>query len=213
MDGCLIFDLDGTLVDSEPLCSQAFLDLLPEIELPLTGLMKRFRGRKLSGILADLEGIIGRSLPIGFEQDYRAQVEHLFKTELVAFPGVPEALSEISLPMCIASSGPRAKIDSALEKTNLKRFFGSRIFSSYDVGIWKPDPGLFLHAAHEMRVSPERCAVIEDSEVGVRAAKSAGMNVLLFCEGADPNIGTETFNSYSQLPERLATSFNSLESA
>ncbi len=171
MDGCLIFDLDGTLVDSEPLCSQAFLDLLPDIELPLTDLMKRFRGRKLTGILADLEGIIGRSLPIGFEQDYRAQVEHLFKTELAAFPNVSEALSEISLPMCIASSGPRAKIEAALEKTDLKRFFGSNIFSSYDVGIWKPDPGLFLHAAREMRVPPERCAVIEDSEVGIRAAK------------------------------------------
>ncbi|GHB27952.1 6-phosphogluconate phosphatase [Pseudovibrio japonicus] len=207
MDGCLIFDLDGTLVDSEPLCSQAFLDLLPEIELPLVDLMRRFRGRKLSCILDDLEGIIGRRLPVGFEADYRAQVEHLFNTELVAFPEVSEALCEISLPMCIASSGPRAKIESALEKTDLKRFFGPRIFSSYDVGIWKPDPGLFLHAAREMRVSPERCTVIEDSEVGVRAAKSAGMNVLKFCEGADPEIGTATFDSYSELPERLLTSF------
>ena len=205
MDECLIFDLDGTLVDSEPLCSRAFLDLLPEIELSLAELMKRFRGRKLSGILDDIEVILGRNLPVGFEQDYRAHVEHLFKTELKAFPGVSEALAEIPVPICIASSGPRAKIETALETTELKHFFGSRIFSSYDVGIWKPDPGLFLHAAREMGVLPECCTVIEDSEVGVRAAKSAGMKVLKFCEKAD----SETdFHSYSQLSECLTAIFD-----
>ncbi|EEA93647.1 HAD-IA family hydrolase [Pseudovibrio sp. JE062] len=206
MNGCLIFDLDGTLVDSEPLCSQAFLDLLPEIELPLDELMRRFRGRKLSGILSDIETIIGRPLPEDFERDYRTRVEHLFDTELMAFPGVAEALAKISLPMCIASSGPRAKIESALEKTELKRFFGSRIFSSYDVGIWKPDPGLFLHAAREMQCAPARCTVIEDSEVGVRAAKSAGMHVLKFCPEVEPQTG---FSSYNQLAERLESIFES----
>lgn len=198
-DRCLIFDLDGTLVDSEPLCSQAFLDLLPEINLPLSELMKRFRGRKLSGILADVESILERSLPDSFERDYRSRVDQLFKTELEAFPGVIEALSDIPMPMCIASSGPRAKIETALEKAGLKGFFGSKIFSSYEVGIWKPDPGLFLHAAWAMQFAPERCVVVEDSEVGTRAAKAAGMSVLKFCDQPDHEATAETFGSYRQL--------------
>ncbi|KZL29474.1 HAD-IA family hydrolase [Pseudovibrio sp. Ad37] len=204
-DRCLIFDLDGTLVDSEPLCSQAFLDLLPEINLPLSELMKRFRGRKLSGILADIESILERSLPDSFERDYRVRVDQLFKTELEAFPGVIVALSEISAPMCIASSGPRAKIETALEKAGLKSFFGSRIFSSYEVGIWKPDPGLFLHAAQVLQFSPERCVVVEDSEVGICAAKAAGMSVLKFCDQPDHEATAETFGSYRQLPRVLSS--------
>ncbi|WP_068001405.1 HAD-IA family hydrolase [Pseudovibrio axinellae] len=204
METCLIFDLDGTLVDSEPLCSQAFLDLLPEINVPLYELMRRFRGRKLSAILEDLECILGRSLPEGFEKTYRAQVELLFNAELEAFPGVHEALSDIPMRMCVASSGPRAKIEAALEKTNLSQFFGSRIFSSYEVGSWKPEPGLFLYAAKALQFAPERCIVVEDSDVGVRAAKSAGMKVLRFCDGPDHKVNADTFSSYKQLTGLLS---------
>lgn len=61
-------DLDGTLVDSEGLCNQAFLDLLPQLHDPLQILTERYRGQKLSSILIDLENRLGLNLPESFEQ-------------------------------------------------------------------------------------------------------------------------------------------------
>jgi len=200
---CIIFDLDGTLVDSEPLCTQAFLDLLPEIDTPLPELTEYFRGRKFAWMLNDLELRLGCRLSREFEVQYREHVDLLFETRLHAFDGVLEALKEISMPICIASSGPRAKIERALEITKLRCFFGSRIFSSYEVGIWKPDPGLFLHAAKTMNTPEHECLVVEDSEVGIEAAKSAGMHVLQFCRERDTQPSATLFTSYKEFPQAL----------
>ena len=130
MIDCIIFDLDGTLVDSEPLCNQAFIDLLPELSLSADNLLVRFRGRKLADIFCDIESMIGRALPNHFEAVYREQVEELFKSYLEAFPNVHDVLKTIEIKTCIASSGPREKIISALEKTGLDSIFAERIFSS-----------------------------------------------------------------------------------
>ena len=70
---CVIFDLDGTLVDSEGLCNQAFLDLLPELDCSLQSMVARYRGQKLAPILTDIEQRISRKLPADFEQNYRAR--------------------------------------------------------------------------------------------------------------------------------------------
>jgi beta-phosphoglucomutase-like phosphatase (HAD superfamily) len=83
---CVIFDLDGTLVDSEGLCNQAFLDLLPDLSLSPGELVRRYRGQKLALILSDIEREIGRKLPSGFEKDYRVRVAELFDSELVPIP-------------------------------------------------------------------------------------------------------------------------------
>lgn len=177
---CIIFDLDGTLVDSEPACSQALLDLLPELTEDLADLIQLYRGKKLADIFADIENKIGRDLPITFETSYRERVASIFDSDLRAMPGAAEALELITFPVCVASSGPRCKIQHALDLTGLSRFFGQRLFSSYDVGFWKPDPQLFLHAAKEMAIEPDRCVVVEDSSVGIAAAVSAGMQAVQY---------------------------------
>ena len=204
MIDCVIFDLDGTLVDSEPLCNQAFLDLLPELSLSTDDLLARFRGRKLADIFSDIESIIGHALPINFEATYREQVEVLFKSSLEAFPNVHDVQKTIEIKICIASSGPRKKIISALEKTGLDSIFGERIFSSYDIEKWKPDPSLFLHAASKMGTPPKSCLVVEDSLVGIAAAKSAGMIPLQFCDKASAISGVENFNAYKEFAEKLS---------
>jgi HAD superfamily hydrolase (TIGR01509 family) len=176
----MIFDLDGTLVDSELCCNQALIDLIPEIEDTATNLVSRYRGKKLANILADIGIRIGRGLPEDFEVTYRRRVSVLFDEQLQAMPWADEALSLISAPVCVASSGPMSKIRHALRLTGLDRHFGDRVFSSYDVGAWKPDPGLFLHAAREMGFSADQCIVVEDSPVGIAAAIAAGMRAIQF---------------------------------
>ena len=204
-DICVIFDLDGTLVDSETLCNQAFLDLLPELDEPVDALVVRYRGKKLGLILADLRSRLGRELPDGFETRYRQRVSELFDRELKPVAGVCEMLEATHYARCVASSGPSAKIRHALSVSGLGAYFGDRIFSAYDVGSWKPEPGLFLHAAQAMGFEPAHCIVVEDSDVGIAAAAAAGMAALQYApnNGAPVTNGLASFNSMHSLPALL----------
>jgi len=203
---CVIFDLDGTLVDSERLCNQAFLDLLPELPDTVELLTRRYRGKKLASILVDIESQLCQTLPDTFEQHYRQRVAELFSHELKPMPGVLEMLEATHFPKCIASSGPPLKIHQALQISGLASYFGDNIFSSYEVGSWKPEPGLFQYAANSMGFMPRQCVVVEDSEVGIEAAEAAGMKAFQYvpygetvpCQGGTP------FDDMSQLPLLLA---------
>lgn len=176
---CVIFDCDGTLVDSEYLCNLALEINLAQLDIQESAisLMDRYRGWKLSKIFDELEAIHKVKLN---ESKYRSLVAELFDRELKPIEGVSEALSKIQQVKCVASSAPLVKIEQALRVTNLSGFFGSHIFSSYIVKSWKPDPQLFLYAAQAMNFHPEECAVIEDSEVGLIAATKAGMQTYFF---------------------------------
>jgi HAD superfamily hydrolase (TIGR01509 family) len=177
---CVIFDLDGTLVDSEPLCNGAFLDLLPELDDSVEGMMQRYRGSRLAPVLVDLEARLGRALPEDFAALYRRRVAELFDQQLLAMPGALEMLRALDCTTCIASSGPMEKIRHSLRLGGLAPLFGTRVFSAYDVGSWKPEPGLFLHAAEVLGFEPAQCVVVEDSEPGLRAAQAAGMRAVHF---------------------------------
>lgn len=207
---CVIFDLDGTLVDSEGLCNQAFLDLLPELDEQLATLTLRYRGQKLSSILTDIEIRIGRPLPSDFEQRYRDHVSDLFINGLRPTPGALEMLEALSHARCIASSGPLSKIRHSLEVTGLAAFFSENLFSSYEIGVWKPDPGLFLHAATAMGFTPSECIVVEDSSVGIEAATAAGMRALRYVPGERLEIGVhgDTFGDMKTLPAILSRMAN-----
>jgi HAD superfamily hydrolase (TIGR01509 family) len=179
---CVIFDCDGTLVDSERLCCVLLARKLGEYGLRLDPeqLVRSYRGWPLAETLLDLSRQHGVRFDSELTKQYRAMELEAFETELAPIKGVEAALSRIALPRCVASSGPLAKIERALRVTRLGGFFGGNIFSAHQVNAWKPEPDLFLFAATRMGVSPARCAVIEDSVVGVTAARRAGMTPLFF---------------------------------
>jgi HAD superfamily hydrolase (TIGR01509 family) len=204
---CVIFDLDGTLVDSEGLCNQAFLDLLPQLNETVASLTRRNRDKKLAQILADLERRLCQTLPDTFEQQYRQRVAELFSHELKPMPGVLEMLDVMNFPKCIASSGPPLKIRQALQVSGLAPYFGDNLFSSYEMGSWKPEPGLFQYAAEAMGFMPGQCAVIEDSDVGIEAAAAAGMRAFRYVRNGEtsPRKAGEAvlFDDMLELPELL----------
>ena len=180
---CIIFDCDGTLVDSEFLCNLALEIKLRDygVNSSATDLVERFRGVKLTSILEAMEIEHHIKLKDDFEQSYRALVNDLFEQSLQPCQGVHEALNDLlDYPKCVASSGPLNKINKALSITDLSAHFNGNIFSAHEVKSWKPDPDLFLHAAQQMGFKPDECAVVEDSEVGITAAKLAGMKAILY---------------------------------
>jgi HAD superfamily hydrolase (TIGR01509 family) len=203
---CAIFDLDGTLVDSELLNNQAFADLLPDLEESVADLAARYRGRKLADILVDIEGRLGRALPPDFEHRYRERVTKLFASGLKATPGTAAMLEAHAFPRCVASSAPLGKIQQALNVSGLTRYFSGRIFSSYEIGSWKPEPGLFLHASEQMGFPPRQCVVVEDSEAGLGAALAAGMRVLYYApdDAAADRRADRIVRHMSEVPRFLA---------
>ena len=182
MTRCVLFDCDGTLVDSELLGNVALAEELARCGVAETGesLTARFRGHRLADMLATLEAAHGVALPAGFVDAYRRRAEAMFETGTAPIAGADAALAALGLPMCIVSNGPLAKIRQNLRVAGLARHFGDRLFSAYEVGSWKPDPGLFLHAAAAMGATPADCVVVDDGEPGIEAARRAGMRALWF---------------------------------
>ena len=178
---CIIFDSDGTLVDSEPLGHKCMEQELARYGYHVTSakMEQLYRGWKLHEILDDIaKSYETFNLPDNFIPDYRKALDRMFEKELKPMPRVKDVLNQLQLPICLASSGPISKIETALRVTGLKKFFEDRVFSAYEIGFWKPDPTLFLTAAEAMGCLPEECLVVEDSEVGVQAGVAANMNVV-----------------------------------
>ena len=133
-----------------------------------------------------------------------------FESQFQAVEGIHAALAAITVPVCVASNGQLRKMRHTLGLTKLLGHFEGRLFSAYEVGVWKPDPGLFLHAARTLGADPSRCVVVEDSLAGIRAAHAAGMRVLGYTAGhadAISELGAECaelLHSMAELPARLA---------
>jgi len=178
----IIFDCDGTLVDSEFLCNLAMEQQLAELgfKVDAAELTIEYRGVSLANIMSSLESRFSTTFPAQFEAEYRLKVLSLFDQHLKPNEGVIELIESLTIPFCIASSGPRKKIEHALKVTGLDKYFKDNIFSAHEVGSWKPEPGLFLHAANAMNVEPSNCYVVEDSLVGLQAANNAKMKCVYY---------------------------------
>jgi beta-phosphoglucomutase-like phosphatase (HAD superfamily) len=103
-----------------------------------------------------------------------------------------------------SNSGPQ-HVESSLKKTGLWKYFNGRIFTAEEVARCKPAPDVYLHAAQKLGYEPSQCVVVEDSAVGVRAAKAAGMTVFAYTRLSRAaelrELGAICFESMSQLPE------------
>ncbi|HVZ41079.1 MAG TPA: HAD-IA family hydrolase [Candidatus Kapabacteria bacterium] len=205
----VIFDCDGTLVDSEVLAHEIMIEMIAELghAFSMDEAMAAFRGRKMAECVALIERHIGRPVPESFVPEQRRRLAVAFRERLRPIDGALQLVRSMTLPFCVASSGPREKIELSLSLTGLRPYFGDRIFSSYEVGVWKPDPGLFLHAAQAMGVKPSECAVVEDSMPGIQAGIAAGMMVYALDSGHDAGPlppGVQVIRHLLELPHALA---------
>lgn len=179
---CIIFDCDGVLVDSEAISAKVFQEMIFELgtEIEFETVLEQITGTSMKENLQFISEIINGDLPAEFETEFRKRSYEAFKTDIKPINGIPDLLKKIKVPVGVASSGPVEKIRLNLTTTNLIHFFGENIFSSYEIGSWKPNPQIYLHAAKKMGFKPEECAVIEDSLPGIQAAKAGGFDVFGF---------------------------------
>ncbi|RFU82843.1 HAD family hydrolase [Streptomyces triticagri] len=199
----VIFDNDGVLVDSEPISNTILSGYLTELGHPTTyeDSLRDYMGAAVHRVHDLVRERTGRDLPAEFDATLHERVFAAFQRELQPVAGVEEVLAKLTaegVPYCVASSGSHERIRVGHLATGLDEWFEEDwIFSSEDVGRGKPAPDLFLHAARSMDADPQRTVVIEDSPLGVQAAKLAGMDVLAFTamtssdrlEGADGYFG------------------------
>ena len=203
----VIFDHDGTLVDSETIT----LDLLATMAVEAGAEVypedvERFVGADLRLVLAEIERRRGSRLPRDFLDTFRARQEQAIRDDLTEIDGASDLLAAIDLPIAVASNAPVVKLELCLGVTGLDRYFQSKhLVSAYDVGAWKPDPAVFVEAARILGHAPENCAVVEDSAPGLAGAVAAGMQVFaLDANGTLPKFdGVTTVGSLHELHEFL----------
>jgi HAD superfamily hydrolase (TIGR01509 family) len=209
----IIFDCDGVLVDSEVISCRAHADVLSRHGYPITSdeVFERFLGRSTRQANLEIETELGRKLPDDYHAELQDELFGNFERDLEAIRGIHDALDRITQRVCVASSGSHQRMRVSLGSTSLYERLAPNIFSASQVKNGKPAPDLFLFAASEMRVPPERCVVIEDSVVGIAGARAAGMTVFGFCGGSHcgpgyaeilRQAGTDlTFDDMRQLPD------------
>jgi HAD superfamily hydrolase (TIGR01509 family) len=178
----VVFDLDGVIVDSEHVWDEVRRQLAEE----RGGRWHDRASRDMMGMSSSewsryMHDVIGLPEP---PQEINSEVvrrlEAVYRERLPLIPGAVEAVEAFAArwPLGLASSSNREVIDFVLEVSGLTRSFTTTV-SSEEVRRGKPAPDVYLEAARRLDARPERCAAVEDSEAGIRSAKSAGMRVLV----------------------------------
>ena len=193
----ILFDMDGVLIDSEPLWRKAVIEIFKQVSITLTD--------------EDCESTAGLRIDEVVEHWYRMNpwkeepgltrkdIEEQIVNELISLvgkygepmPGVHELLAILkneNLPMAIASSSSYRIIQAVTDKLNIAQYFNI-IHSAEEERYGKPHPGIFISAAHELGVDTARCIVIEDSYNGVLAGLSARMKVVAIPDVKHYNTG------------------------
>lgn len=180
----VIFDMDGVLIDSEPIHKSINQDFFREIGVPVSDndYEEKFVGSPLeqmfvylkqyndiSSSTAELTEECGKRIVKGFEE-----------AELSAAQGVGNLLKELKergLNLAVGSSSSPELISLMINKIGLNEYF-DHLVSGYEVEKGKPNPDLFLHIAGIFGTDPSECLVVEDSTLGVEASYRAGMKTV-----------------------------------
>ena len=179
---CIIFDCDGVLVDTEDISIGTLLEMGNKLgaKIDFEFAMVNFLGKSLEYCYDFIKQRSTKPFPSDFGEQYRALSFERFKNELKPIEGIHALIEKLEIPFCVASNGPLNKMQLNLKTVGLDEAFGDNMFSAYQLNTFKPDPALFIHAAATLGFKPEECVVIEDSDVGVKAAVSGGFDVFGF---------------------------------
>jgi beta-phosphoglucomutase family hydrolase len=177
---CVIFDMDGLILDTERLSFEAWQKILKKYGQVMTReIYTTLMGITYENVVNRLIEIYGRELPMAeiYAEKNREVLKFMHDNGVPVKPGIYELLDflvERNYKLALATSTSREKAVNLLERVGIKDKFGVMVFGDEVVNS-KPDPEIFLKAAEKLGVNPEKCIVLEDSSAGIEAAYRAGM--------------------------------------
>lgn len=186
MTQAIIFDMDGVLIDSEPLWKKAIIGVMKNYGYQFDiAMCNRTKGMRVDEVTFFWK----KELSAQFDSEIVAdeivtEVIRLISSEGIAMEGLEELLiraKEKNLKIALASSSSLSIIHTVLDKLNVASYFDV-IQSAQNEKFGKPHPAVFISAANNLGVSPSHCLVIEDSLNGVIAGKAAKMHVVAIPE-------------------------------
>jgi beta-phosphoglucomutase-like phosphatase (HAD superfamily) len=186
----VIFDLDGCLVDSEPLVIAAIADEVRKMgiaDVSNNDIGARFLGVSMRDICEQLAQSGAVVSTDDFVDRVEAQLFKEYRKKLRRIEGTVKmlkALVDADIAIAIATGGSIRRMNETLERSELYCWFANVAFSADQVENGKPAPDLFLLAAQQLGVAVENCVVLEDSPHGVKGAIAAGMQVIGFVGGS-----------------------------
>ncbi|MFW6035005.1 MAG: HAD family hydrolase [Halanaerobiales bacterium] len=201
----VIFDMDGVIIDSEPIHYQANLQLFKKMNIQVTrDEYEGFIGLSNTEVWSRLKEKHNLNSPVEelVSEIVESNIKVLKGSQVEPINGIKpllDKLRKVKLKVALASSSPTEYIRQVLEKLKIKEYFETTV-SGEELKNGKPDPDIFLHTAELINVKPGNCLVIEDSENGVKAAKAAGMKC----------IGYNNLNSGSQNLDNADIIINSI---
>ncbi len=187
----IIWDMDGVIVDTEIHHFNAWRKLLRPQGIELSeAAFKRTFGMRNEEII---KSFLGPDTPEQVIHQLAQQKEVYFRQfvrdNIVANPGAIGLIRDLSnagFLQAVASSAPRENIELILSSLRIAQHFAV-VISAEDVRLGKPDPEIFLLAAHRLGVEPSQCAVIEDSIAGIQAALAAHMRCIALASTYTPD--------------------------
>lgn len=210
----LLFDLDGTLIDSMPLHQRAWATWFADLGRPLDedpAFFARTAGRSGHEILADLFPTASAAEIEAMAEAREARYRELAARELAPVAGALAWLAlarSQRLKLAVCTAAPPANIALAFERFDLARQIDT-VTSPADGLRGKPHPDLFSEAARRLGVAPERCLVFEDAPLGIEAARRAGMPAIALattleaCAFGTPPHLIATVNDFTALDPSL----------
>jgi len=189
----IVFDMDGVIVDSEPVHCEIAIEVL-----------RSFGGEPEEHEIYEFIGVTNRAMWSVLKERHKldATLEELLERHqeykkrrfLKEMPRLIDGIAELvrnaserGLKIALATSSPRFFAEQILVSTGLMPYFDALVTAD-DITRSKPDPEIYLKAAESLGLDPRSCVAVEDAELGIMAAKSAGMKVIAFLS---PNSGKQ----------------------
>jgi beta-phosphoglucomutase len=177
----LILDMDGVLIDSNPLHAQAWVQYLAQYDKPADSMLERMHGKRNDQIV---RALFGEDLPEEEVFAHGAAKEALYRTLMKPhvmeklIPGVAAFLERHKgSRLGVASNAEPANVAFVLDEGGLRHYFAA-VVDGHQVAHPKPHPEIYLRVASELGVRPEECVIFEDSATGIEAARRAGARVV-----------------------------------
>lgn len=208
----ILFDCDGVLVDSEATAFDLLATDLAQHGLHLTRaeMEQNFLGGTIGGLFTKAR-LLGAALPDDWVDDFYSRLYARLAQGTALIEGVADvldALDAAGIAYAVGSNGSDQKMQITLgQHPGIMARLGGHLYSGQALGCPKPDPGLWLHAAHALGVAPADCVVVDDSPTGCTAAARAGMRCLGLAEHDDgarlAATGAEVIHSLRAIPAKI----------